>query len=101
MFLENNNCNIDIKIDETFTIDSADNRYYNIIHNPCHYKHNDFAKTLAIHIDLFSSEYSIALVGPFYTYDSDCAINRAKKRRNFGISWLMCITQTRQVVTLP
>lgn len=74
MFLENSNCNIDIKIDETFSIDSADNRYYDIIHNPCDYKHNDFAKTLAIHVDLFSREYSIALVGSIYTYDSDCAI---------------------------
>ena len=74
MILENNNCSIDIKIDETFTIDSADNRYYDIIHNPCHYKHSDLAKTLAIHVDLFSKEYSIALVGSFYTYDSDCAV---------------------------
>lgn len=74
MILENNNCSIDIKIDETFTIDSADNRHYDIIHNPCHYKHSDLAKTLAIHVDLFSKEYSIALVGSFYTYDSDCAV---------------------------
>lgn len=74
MFLENSNCNIDIKVDETFTLGSTDNHYYDIIHNPCHYTHNDFAKTLAIHIDLFSSEYSIALIGPYYTYDSDCAI---------------------------
>lgn len=74
MILENSTCNIDIKVDETFTIDSADNRYYDITLNPCHYKHSDLVKTLSIHIDLFSSEYSIALIGPFYTYDSDCAI---------------------------
>lgn len=74
MILENNNCIIKINIDETFTVDSADNRCYDIIHNPCQYKHNDFAKTLAIHIDLFAKEYSIALVGSFYTYDFDCAV---------------------------
>ena len=74
MILENNNCMIKINIDETFTIDSADNRYYDIIHNPCQYKHSDFTKTLAIHIDLFSKEYCIALVGSYYTYDFDCAV---------------------------
>lgn len=49
MILENSNCIIEINIDETFTIDSTDNCYYDIIHNPCQYKHRDFAKTLAIY----------------------------------------------------
>ena len=74
MILENNTCIVEINTDETFTIDSVDNRYYDIIHNPCRYEHNDFSKTLAIHIDLFSKEYNIALVGSFYTYDIDCAV---------------------------
>ena len=72
--IDSSNCSINIKIDETFTIDSADNCCYDIIHNPCNYKHNDFTKTLAIHVDLFTKEYSIALVGSFYTYDADCAV---------------------------
>ena len=76
MILENSNCIIEISIDETFTVDSTDNRYYDIIHNPCQYKHSDIAKTLAIHVDLFSKEYSIALVGSFYTYDFDCTVVR-------------------------
>lgn len=74
MILENNNCIIEIKVDETFTVDSVDNRYYDIIHNPCQYKHDDFTKTLSIHIDLFSEDFSIALVGSYHTYDSDCAV---------------------------
>ncbi|MEE0059753.1 MAG: hypothetical protein UE295_02875 [Acutalibacteraceae bacterium] len=74
MVLENDNCIIEIKVDETFTVDSTDNRHYDIIHNPCGYKHNDYSKTLAIYVNLFSKEYSIALVGSHYSYDYDCAI---------------------------
>ena len=74
MILENDNCIIEIKEDETYTVDSADNSHYDIIHNPSEYKHNDYSKTLAIYVNLFSREYSIALVGSFYSYEFDCAI---------------------------
>lgn len=74
MNLESNECNIEIKVDETYTVDSADNRYYDIVLNPCHYKRSDVATTLSIHIDLFSRDFYIALIGPFYAYDSDCAV---------------------------
>ena len=74
MVLENERCRIEIKIDETYTVDSADNRHYDVTLNPDHYHHNDFSRTLSIHVDLFTSEFCIALIGPFCTYDSDCAI---------------------------
>lgn len=74
MVLENEKCCIEIKVDETYTVGSADNRYYDIVLNPCQYKRSDLTKTLSICIDLFSAELSIALVGPFYSYDFDCAV---------------------------
>lgn len=74
MILQNEICYIEINIDETYTIDSADNRHYDVTLNPGNYGHNDFSKTLAIHINLYSEEYQIALIGPYYSYDSDCAV---------------------------
>lgn len=74
MFLENQKCHVEIKIDETYTVDSADNHPYDVVLNPCHYKHNDLCKTFSIYVDSFSSELHIALIGHFYSYDFDCAI---------------------------
>ena len=74
MILQNEICHIEINIDETYTVDSADNRHYDVTLNPGDYGRSDFSKTLAIHIDLYSKEYQIALVGAYYSYDSDCAI---------------------------
>ena len=74
MILENEKCHIEIGVDRTYTVDSADNRHYDVTHNPEHYRHSDVTKTLSIYIDLFTSELCIALIGSFYTYDSDCAV---------------------------
>lgn len=74
MIVENEICRVEIKTDETYTVDSADNRHYDVILNPDHYKHNDVCKTLSICVDLFYSKFCLALIGPFYTYDSDCAV---------------------------
>lgn len=74
MILENEKCHIEIKIDETYTVDSADNRHYDVTLNPGHYRHSDVCKTLSIHVDLFSDEFCIALIGPFYTSEYDCAV---------------------------
>ena len=74
MVLENETCHIEIKIDETYTVGSADNRHYDVTLNPCHYRYFDHPKTFSIHIDLFSKEYFIALIGSFYCYAEDCAV---------------------------
>ena len=74
MILENQMCHIEIKKDETYTVDSADNHHYDIILNPDHYCHSDVSSTFSIYIDLFSNVIQIALIGPYYSYDSDCAI---------------------------
>lgn len=74
MILLNEICHIEISIDETYTVGSVDNRYYDVTLNPAHYRHNDLSKTLSIHIKLFSKEFQIALIGPYHSYDSDCAV---------------------------
>lgn len=73
MLLQNELYNIKITIDETYTIDSVDNRYYDFIYNPKHYKFNDFYKTLSIEIDRFYEKFEIALIGSYYSYDNNCA----------------------------
>lgn len=74
MILENEKCHIEIRIDKTYTVGSADNRHYDVTLNPGHHQRNDMPRTLSIHIDLFSRDFHIALIGPFHSYDSDCAI---------------------------
>lgn len=67
--------NIAITVDECYTVDSADNRYYDFNFNPDNFHKSDNSKTLAIKV---SSEddttTEIALIGDFYSYDSDCAL---------------------------
>ncbi len=74
MILQNEICHIEINIDETYTVGSADHRHYDVILNPGHYLHNDLSKTLSIHIDLYSRDFQVALIGPYYSYDLDCAV---------------------------
>ncbi len=42
MILQNEICHIQINIDETYTVDSVDNRHYDVTLNPEHYRQNDF-----------------------------------------------------------
>ena len=74
MVLQNEKCYIEISIDETYTLDSTDNRLYDVVLNPCNNKKGDFSKTFSIHIKLLESDLRIALIGPYYIYDSDCAV---------------------------
>lgn len=74
MVLENEKCCIEIKTDEIYIVDSTDNRHYDVVLNPCNYKKSDMSKTFSIHINLFEREFYIALIGPFYSYDDNCAV---------------------------
>ncbi len=74
MVLQNNICNINISIDHTYTIESADNKSYDLIINPSHMNRNDMYRAFSIHINLFYKTISIVLIGDFYSYDTDCAI---------------------------
>ena len=44
MILQNEICHIVINIDETYTVDSADNRHYDVTLNPGDYGRSDFSK---------------------------------------------------------
>ncbi|MDE6014287.1 MAG: hypothetical protein K2H41_01110 [Acetatifactor sp.] len=74
MLLQNEICSVSISIDNVYGIESADNRYYDLILNPDKLNRNDFYKTLAIYIELLAETISIALIGNFYCYNTDCAI---------------------------
>lgn len=74
MKLTSEHCIIQISIDSTYTIQSADNKHYDLELNPQKYKHSDYYKVFSIHIDLFYKEIDIALIGDFYSYENDCAI---------------------------
>lgn len=74
MVLKNDICNVEISIDETYTVESADNKPYDLVINPRHFKHNDRCRVFSIQIDLFYEIIRIALIGDFYSYDTDCAV---------------------------
>lgn len=74
MELQNDKCNVKINIDTTYTIDSMDNKFYDIELNLSHIEHNDFYKVFSITIDLFYKQFHIALVGDYYSYEADCAV---------------------------
>ena len=74
MILANQICTVKIDIDHTYTIGSADNKYYGAVMNPSDLGRNDFTKTFAISVDLHHSGYAIALIGSGLSCESDCAL---------------------------
>lgn len=74
MVLQNDICTVTISIDETYTVDSMDNKPYDLVLNSDGLKSNDIYKVLSIQIDLYQKVISIALIGDYCTYDTDCAI---------------------------
>jgi hypothetical protein len=74
MRLENDLYMIQISIDTTYTVDSIDNRHYDIVLNPANMKRNSFSKTLSITVTECDHTRKIALIGDFYSYDDKCAI---------------------------
>ncbi len=74
MQLQNDICNVEIWIDYTYTLESMDNKPYNIVINPQNLKRNDIYRVFSIQIDLFDKIINIALIGSLYSYDFDCAV---------------------------
>ncbi len=74
MKLFNDLFDINIFIDETYTINSADNKKYDLVLNPHNYKRRDWTKVFCINIQTASSEHTIALIGSPYSCVHDCAI---------------------------
>lgn len=74
MELQNDKCNVKISVDTTYTVDSTDNKPYDIELNLSHIGRSNFYKVLSITINLFYKQFQIALVGDFYSYEKDCAV---------------------------
>ena len=64
---------VEITLDETYTIDSADNKRYDYVLNPSNKRRGDMYKVLHISIKGVQN-VDIALIGDYYTYPEDCAI---------------------------
>lgn len=79
MILENGHCRVELEYDLNYTVNSADNHFYDVILNPDNYRQRDDYKVLSISADLFPGELRIALVSPlYYSHISDCIILEEK-----------------------
>ena len=73
MELANEFCTVEIKTDPVYTIGSVDNMPYDSVLNPDNCTGDEYFKAFSIHIDLFSRELTIVLIGNGYADDTDCA----------------------------
>ncbi len=64
---------VEITLDETYTIDSADNKRYDYVLNPSNKRRGDMYKVLHLSVKGVRN-VDIALIGDYYTYPEDCAI---------------------------
>ena len=75
MLLQNEKFSVKITLDDTFTVNSADNPFhYDKILYARDIAPNDFYKTLSVEIDNGTNALRIALVGDYFSYDFDCAV---------------------------
>ena len=74
MLLNNQTYEIEIAIDETYTLNSTDNQYYDYVYNPNKLGDNDFINVFSIKIKSREKAISIALVGGLYSDVEKCAI---------------------------
>lgn len=73
-YIESELYKIYIEKDRTFTLDSADNKPYDLILNPFEMKRSDYYTVLSINIDIGGKQKNIALVGTLYGEASDIAV---------------------------
>ena len=74
MHLENSLYNIDITVDATYTVDSADNKPYDLILNPGGLRRKNWPITFAIEITCGDEKKRLALIGDYSCGDMDCAV---------------------------
>ena len=74
MYLENELCKINIKIDENYTPEFGDNTKYNIVHNFKKYHQNDISTTFLIDIELNNEYKHIAVIGDTCSCSTNYAI---------------------------
>lgn len=69
-----------IESDPAYTIDSVDNRFYDVVYNPQEIRKSSFYQVLAITIDRCSGVvFRIALIGDGYTKVENCAVLEADR----------------------
>ena len=74
MLLNNQTYEIEIAIDETYTLNSTDNKHYDYVYNPNKLGENDFINVFSIKIKSKGKSTGIALVGGLYSDIENCAI---------------------------
>lgn len=72
--LSNPLCSVEIDLDTTYTVDSADNRPYDRVLNPQGFRHSDATHTFSIRIELPERTLTLALIGHYSSYAHDCAL---------------------------
>ncbi|MBQ3692969.1 MAG: hypothetical protein II931_06615 [Clostridia bacterium] len=76
MYLENEKYSIDISMDDTYTLESADNPFsYKVVFNPDNYRKNDFYKVMSVKVNDGINETNFAVIGDgVFTYPYSCAV---------------------------
>ena len=64
---------VEIALDETYTIDSSDNKKYDYVLNPSNKRRGDMYRVLHLSVKGVQNA-DIALIGDYYTYPEECAI---------------------------
>ena len=72
--LENDLCKIDIAVDETYQSDADFKSKYDILLNPNKLSPDDYSKAYSIHVKLPDRQYSVALIGDYNCWDTNCAV---------------------------
>ena len=75
MVLENDNYELTVSCDETYSIGSADNRHYDIIFNPLDLKWNDHYRALVIKVNDGTEEYSIVFIASYFIYEDSVSLD--------------------------
>ena len=74
MLLNNQTYEIEIAIDETYTLNSTDNKHYDYVYNPNKLGDNDFINVFSIKIKSKTKDTRIALIGGLYSNIEKSAI---------------------------
>lgn len=74
MQLCNEKYKVNINLDETYTINSVDNKHYDVTINPSNRTRNDWIKIFSVKVESLSDDYTIALIGDYYSCVQDCAL---------------------------
>lgn len=72
--LEDENCIIELALDDAFWTDSESNSKYDIVIKPLGYPQNEYQRAYAIHVVLQDRDYSAALIGDYNCWDDHCGV---------------------------